>query len=109
MTLALKPGARLHGLRPEMVVALLVAEGAFAQQGEACVVTTAANGHHRRGSLHYSGAAVDLRTRHLTGEQVQAVLGLLRSRLGADFDVVDEGDHIHLEWQPKQPLNGRAT
>ncbi len=30
----------------------------------------------------------------------------IRECLGTDFDVVAENDHLHIEWQVKQPLTG---
>ena len=45
-------------------------------------------------SWHLSGRAVDIRTRDLTKEQVQALIDAARD-LGAD--PLDEGDHLHVE------------
>lgn len=64
--LELKPGVRLAGLRPEMLVALMAAERAFADLGADLVITSALDGRHSPTSLHYTGCAVDLRTRDLS-------------------------------------------
>ena len=45
--------------------------------------------------------ALDLRTRHMNGQGLQAVYHKLKEELGEQFDVVLESDHIHLEYQPK--------
>jgi len=66
------------------------------------IVTYTTNGRHSANSLHYSGNAVDLRTRDMTEEQRQQAVEDLRNELGDDYDVVDEGDHIHVEYDPPQ-------
>jgi hypothetical protein len=68
--------------------------------GRGAVVTSARDGSHRVNSKHYSGEAIDLRTRDLTSSQVDRLVNELRRTLGSDFDVIREGDHIHLEYDP---------
>ena len=67
------------------------------------VVTSCNDGHHSLTSLHYSGNAVDLRTRNLpdniTGHIVRDEI---KKNLNIDYDVVLESDHIHLEYQPRR-------
>ena len=103
--LLLKPGVRIHGIQPEMVLALQVAAGVFAEHGLACIVTSATEGRHGRNSLHYVGCAVDLRSRHLPPRDVDLVAAQRRSALGADFDVVAEPTHFHIEFQPETGVN----
>jgi uncharacterized protein RhaS with RHS repeats len=68
------------------------------------VVTYTTNGTHSPNSLHYGGNAVDLRTRDLTSQQRQQATDQLRGALGRDYDVINEGNHIHIEYDP--PTNG---
>ncbi len=56
------------------------------------------------GSLHYAGAAIDIRTRDIPLADVQKLIARIKACLGEDFDVVLETDHLHLEYQPKQPF-----
>ena len=49
-------------------------------------------------------AAIDVRTRDLAPADVQKILAQIKDCLGADFDVLLEADHIHIEFQPKTPL-----
>ena len=97
----IKSGVRIYGIRPEVVLALLVAQHAYEQFGEASrfVVTSVADGKHSQGSLHYVGCAVDLR---LPRQARGSIINALKANLGPDFDVVLEGSHIHLEFQPKE-------
>jgi hypothetical protein len=99
----LKPGVRITGIRPETVVAMLVAESIwFEATGKQLVVTSCTDGKHSATSLHYSGAAFDCRTLGLDPPVLKTLRGLLSKALGVDYDVVLELDHIHIEFQPKR-------
>jgi RHS repeat-associated protein len=56
---------------------------------------------HRSDSRHFSGNAVDLRARDLTDAVRKDVARRLRNALGKGYDVVDEGDIIHIEYDPR--------
>lgn len=96
----LKEGVRLIGLTPPMTLAIVIVAGVYEREGHELVVTSVTDGEHMRGSLHYVGAAGDFRvTEDMDGEDLR---NRIAEALGADFDVVLEGDHIHVEWQPKE-------
>ena len=99
----LKPGVRVLGIRPELVLVLVAAEPLFSKKGVDLVLTSVIDGKHSRGSLHYAGAAVDLRSRELTSEEKEEIKVQLALALGADYDVVLERNHFHIEFQPKAP------
>ena len=97
--LRFKDGVSIFGLQPEILWAL-----------DKCVqmwmvkyvtVTSARGGTHSRKSLHYAGHAVDLRNNDMTTSQRQETLISVREILGVNYDFLDEGDHFHLEYQPK--------
>ena len=73
------------------------------------VVTAGSDGHHGEHSMHYKNLAVDLRTGHswspplMTPQEARDIRDELTLRLGAGYDVVLEGDHIHAEYDPKVP------
>ena len=98
----IKPGVRIYGIQPELAIALMIAKDVYHEHDEQdrFVLTSVADGKHARGSLHYVGQAVDLR-RPLVSPG--SITESLKYRLGADFDVVLEKSHIHLEFQPKEP------
>lgn len=98
----LKIGVMLRGLTPQTLLAIQVAEGVYADFGHETIVTSVCDGVHSRGSLHYVGLAVDFRTRHLAAGDNFKVAGELKDRLGLEFDVVLERDHIHVEYQPER-------
>ena len=63
-------------------------------------VTYTTNGTHSPNSLHYSGNAIDLRVWGLTDAQLADWAQRIRDEIGDDYDVIDEGDHIHVEYDP---------
>ena len=99
----LKPGVRIHGIKPEMVVALLAIDQIWGFHGYDPVITSAVDGKHSRGSLHYVGLALDIRSRDIPSEKRFELADELKKALGADFDVVLERTHFHIEFQPKEP------
>ncbi len=96
MRLALN--VRMQGIRPELLLGLMVAAGLCVERGVKLVVTAILNGPHMKNSLHYTGAAVDFTINIVKGRG--AFVDELRERLGAAYDVIDEATHIHVEYQP---------
>lgn len=83
-------------------LAIGVAERIYSNVGVIVTITALRDGVHGKGSLHYDGKALDLRTRMLTSVQTADVLKRLRNALEPmGFDAIFESDHIHIEWQPK--------
>lgn len=99
-----KQGTKTFGIRPELIMAILVAEGIYEQYTTDIVITSVNDGRHSRTSLHYSGNAVDLRTRELPEVKAQEVGEEIRNSLTSEYDVVVETDHIHIEFQPKRRI-----
>jgi len=91
-------GVSIAGIQPELVLALGIADKIYSQFGQGLVVTSVLDGQHMRGSLHYVGAAADLRLPLL---DVGPILDLLRGALADNYDVVIEPGHFHIEFQPK--------
>ncbi len=61
-------------------------------------ITSVRDGNHSAGSLHYNGNAFDFRP---PAKATGVVISEIRVTLGRSFDVVDEGNHIHVEYDPK--------
>ena len=102
MLFRIKTGVDVTGLRPEMVPALLAAYGIRAVLlGGDLVLTSAREGDHRSGSRHFVGLALDFRTRDLLPRERSRFASELRAALGDQYDVLLEGDHLHVEFDPR--------
>ena len=99
----LKRGVKAIGLRPELLLGLMVADAVWSSNGQDMVITSLNDSDHSRTSLHHSGQGGDLRIRYFDDSVKMKVADELRDALGnsPDYDVVLEADHIHLEYQPK--------
>ena len=98
----INPNVNLEGVSPEIAVALTVVSWVYWQYCEQITVTSCKDGKHSRASLHYIGHAIDLRTKDMSKQMAEAISNDIRERLGLQFDVVKEKDHIHIEFQPKR-------
>jgi len=65
------------------------------------IITSARDGAHMKNSLHYKGRAIDLRIYDMPMGVAQKVVTELKNKLGRNYDIVLEHDHIHLEYDPK--------
>ena len=101
----IKPGVNILGLKPETIIGAIIVNDYFNEIGKEFVITSAIDSKHKWGSLHYQGLAFDVRTRHLDPDKLSGIVIELKSRLAGLFDVVLESDHIHVEYQPKKPVN----
>ena len=96
--LRFKDGVSVYGLQPEMLLAL---DKCCAVWPTDITVTSARyDAHHSHKSRHYSGLAVDLRSRDINSD-IDGLLANVREILGESYDVVKESDHIHIEYDPK--------
>ncbi len=98
----IKPGVRIEGIRPEIIMAINVAEALYTLHNTELVINKVTDRPHSPGSLHYIGQAVDLRISDLSRGEVGAIATELRIALGRQFNVVVKSDHIHVEFQPKE-------
>ena len=68
----------------------------FNEVNEDLYVTSIREGNHIAGSLHYDGLAFDIRYSD------KVFITDVKQILGKYWDVVDEGNHIHCEYDPKE-------
>ena len=85
-------------LVPELVMQLPSIDQIYADEYHTeLVITSGKDGIHGKGSLHYEGKAVDLRTWNV----LVSLVSRLQAELGPNFEVVLEKDHIHVEYDPQ--------
>ena len=100
--MSIKQGVDLRGLKPQMAIAYTIICAAYQRHGaQPCVITSASDGTHGPNSLHYQGLALDLRTKSVIPAMLSLIVRDLKRDLGDQFDVVEEPDHLHVEYDVK--------
>lgn len=103
--LQLKPGVHLAKLSPQMALATIIVHSIYARNNAICTITSANDSTHMAGSLHYTGNALDFRTKTYVANKAMLV-DEIRQALGEEFDVILEAmntdnEHLHVESQPR--------
>lgn len=104
------PKVKLTKLSPQMSMVPCILQNFIGE----VIVTVGEEGVHKTNSKHYSGNALDFRTKHLSSyaspparvDMLQAIARKLKTSLGPDYDVVLENinelnEHLHVEYDPK--------
>ena len=94
-----KEGVDLRGLHLKMWELIYLIEPIFKQKNVDLVITSALEGNHSYGSLHYAGLAIDVRKRDLP--LADEVFNLILDIMPKAYDAVNESTHFHFEYQPK--------
>ena len=97
----IKNSVSLRGLSPQMAIACIVIEMEFNEYGVRPVITSGCDSVHGKGSRHYSGQALDFRTRDVNSDDMVILALNIKQSLGPQFDVVLESNHLHVEFDPK--------
>jgi hypothetical protein len=97
----IKDGASVQGCHWRMFDAALKIERVLGEYGFELTITAGTDGQHGPHSLHYQGLAIDFRTREISPGQQVKVYRDIKLALGNDFDVVQEADHGHAEYDPQ--------
>ena len=99
----LKTGVNPIGVRPEVLLIIIIAEGVYNEFGEDTIVTSINDSTHSDTSRHYMGMAVDFRTKHLPNDAIaREITEELRERLGRHYLVLFEHNHIHVSYKPRK-------
>lgn len=94
----IKAGVDISRLERMTRSSLMIVADILGDYGEELVITSTYEGNHSAGSLHYANQAYDIR---MPDKETTALSLELMTRLGSNFDVVIERDHIHIEYDPK--------
>ena len=97
----LKQGVTLNGIQPEMVAAMAIVASVYSWLDYDCIPTSCTDGEHSAGSLHYTGLAMDFRTRIVPEGERPKLRDAVAQALGDEYDVVLEATHLHVEFDPK--------
>jgi hypothetical protein len=121
--IGVKPGARVFGMRVELLLAVIVADQVIVglNAGPGAIITSVIDSIHEDGSDHYRGEGLDIRTQDpgappawkMSDAQRAAVRAEMQARLGPDYVVIDEGGdaanstapHIHVSFRPRKPYS----
>ena len=102
-----KKGVTVFGINPEMIVALMVADGVYSDIVNQPVTVTAVTDGTHTSIVHYLGYGVDIRTRdddsykQWTDTVKQKLIAELRARLPEGFEIICHSTHIHIEYDPR--------
>lgn len=112
--LSLKDGVKINLLDPslnEKIFRLAHLWAAFFPLDEDGMTITSGyegqpgDGVHQVDSLHYVRRAIDIRVRDVSSDDVfNKFIPAARLMLGKDYDVVWEKNHVHIEFDPKDPM-----
>ena len=108
MLLKLKAGVTPAKVVPEMLLGIQIVCSVFDHYGADCIITSMHDGKHGVNSLHSRDGlcrAVDFRTKHLTLNTKDLLIGDIKEALGENYDVVFEhageaNEHLHAEYDP---------
>lgn len=92
-----KEGVVWTNMCPEIEDAAKIVERVYQDFNTELIITSGRDGQHKTGSRHYEGKAFDVRTWNMIARLVE----VLKQKLGKEYDVVLEADHIHVEYDPK--------
>lgn len=95
----IKSGVSLLGLKPEMIVALIIADKIIDRYGAKCVITSGVEGKHsKKTSKHYCGYGLDLRSRDIAEDEREDCAEDIRDALGSEYYVAFEVNHFHISF-----------
>lgn len=92
--------ARVYGMQTPILLAIMMAAPIFEKYGVDLVITSGMEGRHGLRSMHYLGYAVDFRNRDIKVTERGQIIVALQDALGPDYQVINEKDHIHVQFRP---------
>ena len=85
-----------------LMIGLIIINEVLAENGCNCGLYSLNDRKHSRTSLHYADQAIDIRTKDFPSMlDPHEIVREIKSRLNKHYDVIYEGNHIHIEFQPR--------
>lgn len=97
-----KANVKIEVLKPEALEALKIVYLLYKALGRTLTVTSTADGEHKVGSLHYKRLAFDTRIWEINKASLDRLVYDSRELLGSNWDVLNEGTHLHYEYDVKK-------
>lgn len=97
-----KHNVRFGGIKPEMVVAIMMMGPVFLRHGTVLKLTSIVDGVHGVYSYHPSGYAGDFGLPAKSKGLNEIIVSDLKVVLGPEYDVILEPDHIHVEFDVRR-------
>ena len=94
----IKSGIQLSGLKPEMIIAILIVEPILDKYDQPLGITSATDSQHSKTSRHYIGYGLDLRSRNIRDEDIDAVSQEMSDALGSEVYGAFEVNHFHIQF-----------
>lgn len=96
-----KSGVSVVGIKEETITLIAILNCYFYLRiGKPLVITSCTDGKHMKNSKHYSGYAIDIRTYHLSAQEINMLVIWFKNNHDKNYDIVVEKDHIHVEYDP---------
>ncbi len=95
----LKDGVRIF-MTPAVSTIIGAVDDVLHEYNLHAIITSGNEGRHSMESKHQYNGAIDFRIWNWPAEYKELV-EKIREKLGKDFDVVMEPDHLHVEYDPK--------
>ena len=99
-TLRFKQGVTLIGLQREALIGIDGCLEVFHDHGLAMTLTSCRDGRHGPHSHHHKGLAWDIRIWDIRDE-IDKYVADIQAALGVHYQVINESDHIHCEYDPE--------
>lgn len=93
-------GAKLLGIKPEMIPVFIITNEVFRHYSAEAVLTEGTGGIHRT-IVHPLGMATDWGLSKLGKSVDKSIKSRLKAKLGDQYDVILESDHFHIEFDPR--------
>lgn len=94
----IKASVQIAGIQPEMLLALSIVEPILESHGQEGVITSCTDSQHSKNSRHYIGYGLDLRSRDIRAEDIDAVAQEMSDALGSEFYCAFEVNHFHIQF-----------